>query len=194
MGYKTCSKCGKYLPIDNFYKKGRNSNEYRNYCKKCGNDWQLKYYSENREERNEYQKIYEKNKRDKNKKYKLEKEEIEELKKYREGERKVSKIISNKPVRNKNLPNDYKEYFKTKHEGKIYCECCREWQDIPEILEVHHIFELSKYEEKNYSTFEDVILLCPNCHKLAHLKGDLEEVKNILKNRNNFKNTEQINN
>ena len=186
MKYKTCTKCGRTLEVTkNFYKKGKNSDEYRSYCKTCGNNWQLKYYSENRVERVNYQKIYETNKRNKNKKYKLTNEEVEEVKKYYEGERRMKRIISNSPVRNKDLPKDYKEYFKSKHEGKLYCECCNQWHDIPEILEVHHIFELSKYKdnEKDYSTFNDVILLCANCHKLIHLKGSIEEVKNIYENK-----------
>lgn len=66
MEYKICSKCGRELEVTkNFYKKGKNSNEYRSYCKECGNNYQLKYYSKNRDARVEYQKKYETNKRNK---------------------------------------------------------------------------------------------------------------------------------
>lgn len=184
MEYKTCTKCGRTLEVTkNFYKKGKNSDEYRNYCKQCGNSWQLKYYKENRDERVAYQKKYETNKRNKNKKYAIEKTESEELKnelkKYYEGKKQYRTTVSNKATRNKDLAKDYKEYFKTKHEGKCYCEICREWEDMPEILEVHHILEVSKYQENNkeYSTFDDVIMLCPNCHKIVHLKGSIDKAK-----------------
>lgn len=184
MEYKTCTKCGRTLEVTkNFYKKGKNSNEYRNYCKKCGNSWQLKYYKENRDERVAYQKKYETNKRNKNKKYTIDKVESieikEESKKYFEGAKQYKQVVSNKAIRNKNLAKDYKEYFKSNHEGKCYCEICREWEDMPEILEVHHILEVSKYQENNkeYSTFDDVIMLCPNCHKIVHLKGSIDKAK-----------------
>lgn len=186
MEYKVCSKCGKNLPIDKFYKKGKNSNEYRSYCKSCGNAWQLKYYDENREERVKYQKIYETNKRNKNKKYNIEKTEKEDLdnesKKYFEGSKKVKTTVSKSTVRNKNLAKDYKQYFKSNNKGCMYCEICGEWHNFEEMLEVHHILEISKYQENNkeYSTFEDVILLCPNCHKLIHLLGGIDKVKEFL--------------
>lgn len=187
MEYKICTKCGRELEVTkNFYKKGKNSDEYRSYCKQCGNNWQLKYYQENRKERVEYQKKYETNKRNKNKKYKIDEAETieikEQLKKYYEGEKKSEKIISNKVVRNKKLPNDYKDYFKANNNGKMFCEICGEWSDLEQMLQVHHILEISRYEKENrsYTTFEDVILLCCNCHKLTHLLGSIEEAKKYL--------------
>ncbi len=187
MEYKVCNKCGRELEVTkNFYKKNKNSDEYRNYCKECGNNWQLKYYKENREERVKYQKVYESNKRNKNKKYvidKIESKELDEqLKKYYEGAKQYKKITSNKAVRDKNLPKEYKEYFKSKHNGKIFCEICGEWHDLETMLQVHHILDISKYQENNkeYTTFEDVILLCCNCHKLTHLLGGVEEAKKYL--------------
>lgn len=197
MEYKTCTKCGRTLEVTkNFYKKGKNSDEYRNYCKECGNNWQLKYYKENRDERVAYQKKYETNKRNKNKKYTIDKAESKELeselKKYYEGVKQYKTIVSNKPIRNKDLPKDYKEYFRTKHNGKIYCECCGEWEDIEQMLQVHHILEVAKYQENNkeYTTFDDVILLCCNCHKLCHILGGLDKVKEYY----NLKNNNVINN
>ena len=188
MERRKCSKCGRVLPIDKFYKKNKHSDEPRGQCKECCNSWQLKYYDDNREARVKYQSIYEKNKRGQNKKYELCKEDKEELdldsKKYIEGKREINIVISRKPIRNKSLAKDYKEYFASKHEGKIYCEICGKWHDIPKVLEVHHLVEISKYEksEKEYTTFEDVILLCPTCHKIFHLKNNIEKVKEVVKN------------
>lgn len=197
MEYKICTKCGRTLEVTkNFYKKGKNSDEYRNYCKECGNNWQLKYYKENRDKRVAYQKKYETNKRNKNKKYIIEKvESIElekEFKKYYEGVRKYKQVVSNKAVRNKDLPKDYKEYFKSKHQGKCYCEICGQWEDVEEMLQVHHILEISKYQENNkdYTTFDNVVMLCCNCHKLTHILGDLDKVKEYY----NLKNNKVINN
>ena len=107
MEYKVCSKCGRSLPIDKFYKKNKHSEERRSYCKECGNNWQLKYYDKNRKERVAYQKDYEARKRRKNKKYEVisdDKQEIKEvIKKYYEGGKRTVTTVSNKTIRNNQL-------------------------------------------------------------------------------------------
>ena len=188
MEYKVCSKCGRSLPIDKFYKKNKHSEERRSYCKECGNNWQLKYYDKNRKERVVYQKDYEARKRMKNKKYEIvsdDKKEIKEtMKKYYEGGKKTITTVSKKTIRNSQLVKDYKNYFKEQHGGKIFCEACGQWEEVGDlILEVHHKIKVSDYEKegKEYSTFEDTILLCPTCHSLFHRFGDLDNVKEITK-------------
>ena len=106
----------------------------------------------------------------------------EENKKYFEGNRTTKTMIVTKVKRDSKLAKDYKENFAQDHNGKIYCEICKKWEDVPKILEVHHKLEISKYEENNkiYTTFDDVILLCPACHKLLHIYGDEREVKNAV--------------
>ena len=118
------------------------------------------------------------------KQYKIEKEEQEEIKqqekRYREGGKKT--VTSEKTVRDSRLRKDYIEYLKNKQGGKIWCEICGQWEEIgEEMLQVHHLIEINGYKEKNkeYSTFDDVIAICPNCHRLIHIFGNIEDVKKI---------------
>ena len=184
--YKTCSKCGRTLEVTkNFYKKGKGKEGYRPQCKDCINEWQLKYYKDNKEDRVAYQLKYERNKRKINKKYEFTKEEKREIlkkvnKKYYEGVKKT--VISKKTVRNNQLRDDYIEYLKNKQNGKIWCEICGQWEEIGEdMLQVHHLIEINGYEKENkeYSTFDDVIAICPNCHRLIHIFENIEDVKKI---------------
>ena len=121
-------------------------------------------------------------------KYIIEDEEAKEIKKetefkrYYEGSRKVTTITSKKPVRNKNLRKDYLNYLEEKYDGKVFCEICGQWEEIgEEMLQVHHLIEINGYKEKNkeYSTFDDVIAICPNCHRLIHIFENIEDVKKI---------------
>lgn len=112
------------------------------------------------------------------------KQNVEFKKKYKEGQRQKMTTVSNSPIRNRQLANDYKEHCrKLNGNGKIWCEICHKWENIEGMLEVHHKMEISTYEDndKQYSTFDDVILLCPNCHKLIHLLKDVEKVKDMYK-------------
>lgn len=184
--YKVCSKCGRTLEVTkNFYKMGGKKEGYRPQCKECMNSWQLDYYDKNRKDRVNYQLNYERNKRKINKKYKITKTEVDEIKsnkKYYEGTKEVKTIVTKKTVRNKELRKDYLEYLKRKQKGKIYCEICKKWENEEEMLDVHHKIEISKYEEneKEYTTFKDVIAICPSCHRYAHLHG-IEEAKKKCK-------------
>lgn len=115
--------------------------------------------------------------------YTEDKEEIKkEMKKYYEGKKRTRTVTTSSPIRNKNLANDYKEYLKEKQNGKIWCEVCKRYENIPQILEVHHKIEISNYEKENkeYTTFDDVILLCPTCHSILHLVGNLEEIEKYI--------------
>ena len=111
------------------------------------------------------------------------KQEIKEvIKKYYEGGKRTVTTVSNKTIRNSQLARDYKNYFKEQHEGKIFCEVCGQWEEIGEqMLDVHHKIKVSDYEKENkeYSTFEDVILLCPSCHRLVHIFENIDDVKKI---------------
>ncbi|MCK4665909.1 hypothetical protein KAU33_04125 [Candidatus Dependentiae bacterium] len=62
---KTCSKCHKTKPLDEFYKnKGRKDNR-RPDCKVCNNKQRKGYYQEHKEERTKYDKDYYKKHKDK---------------------------------------------------------------------------------------------------------------------------------
>ena len=120
-----------------------------------------------------------------NKQYEINKEEIEEIKeekKYYEGKRKKATTTSMKVVRNSQLAKDYKEYSKEQHNGKCVCEIC-ELEHDERMVDVHHKIQVSDYEKerKEYSTFEDVILLCPLCHRATHIYDGIEGAKEYFR-------------
>lgn len=55
---KTCSKCGRELPISEFYKDKSRKDGYRSECKECSKLSKKKYNSEHREEINEKNRLY----------------------------------------------------------------------------------------------------------------------------------------
>lgn len=110
--------------------------------------------------------------------YEMEEIEVKEIEEqYKEGQ--VNKVIvSNKTVRNPKLRRDYLNYLQK--EDKLQCEICGEYKDDKEMLDVHHILEISNYAEMNktHSTFNDVIALCPCCHRKIHLgRVDIKSYK-----------------
>ena len=66
------------------------------------------------------------------------------------------------------------------HVGDYYGWHITEWNGKPIQMELHHI-DGNRTNHK----LSNLMMLCPNCHKLVHLKGDIEEVKKIInKNKN----------
>ncbi len=50
-------------------------------------------------------------------------------------------------------------------------------------IEVHHLVPMSSYDEEHDIKLEELISLCPNCHSMIHLGGDLidpDELKRLL--------------
>lgn len=69
------------------------------------------------------------------------------------------------------------------------CELCKSDSGIKDgtpYLEVHHVIPLS---EGGNDEYENMVALCPNCHKRVHLSNDSKkmqkELENILKRRRN---------
>ena len=118
----------------------------------------------------------------KSKLYPLDDIEIKEIEKdldeiqYKEGQINERVTVSNKPVRNAKLRKDYLNHLQKVN--KLKCEICGEYENDREMLDVHHLFEISNYKEinKTHSTFNDVIALCPCCHRKVHL-GRIEDIK-----------------
>jgi predicted HNH restriction endonuclease len=48
------------------------------------------------------------------------------------------------------------------------------------LLEVHHIVPLNQLAENTRNTLDDLMLVCPNCHRALH-KGDAVENLEYLK-------------
>ena len=100
----------------------------------------------------------------------IEIKEIEQdLEQYKEGQTNKRVTVSNKPVRKAKLRKDYLNHLQKVN--KLKCEICGEYENDREMLDIHHILEISNYAEmkKTYSTFNDVIALCPCCHRKIHL-------------------------
>ena len=53
---------------------------------------------------------------------------------------------------------------KAKH-GKEFCEHCRWTPPAPRMLHAHHVFPISF---GGSDTLDNLIVLCPNCHAVAH--------------------------
>ncbi|HRI22652.1 MAG TPA: HNH endonuclease [Panacibacter sp.] len=69
------------------------------------------------------------------------------------------------------------------------CEICfssfkEKYGDIGEgFIEAHHVFPISELKEGTETKLEDLILVCPNCHKMIHRKRPwltIEQMKNFL--------------
>ena len=58
METKICKKCGRELPIEEFYKHKGHKDGHFNVCKECFSQQSKQYYQEHKEERSEYDKQY----------------------------------------------------------------------------------------------------------------------------------------
>jgi len=72
------------------------------------------------------------------------------------------------------------------------CELCKAEPNIVKkdgspYLEVHHVIPLSK---GGNDVYENIVVLCPNCHKRVHISNEPEEIQNnlreILRQRKSF--------
>jgi len=83
------------------------------------------------------------------------------------------------------LKKDYiAKYLKT-HKA-LECELCglkpeKDYGDLgTSLLELHHKTPLNKLTEERSTQLDDVMLVCPNCHRALH-KGDAERNLELLK-------------
>lgn len=70
--------------------------------------------------------------------------------------------------------------------GRLTCEICgrdleREYFDASELLEMHIDLPLSSYRLNMSVSPSDLVCICPNCHKLAHLKYENLNTKELIK-------------
>lgn len=75
-----------------------------------------------------------------------------------------------------------------KNQGKAHCEFCG--NDKEAILQIHHIKPVSQGGDNKDS---NLVILCPNCHKLAHAHLiSVEELKTAKKMKKVFVSPEEI--
>lgn len=96
--------------------------------------------------------------------------------------------------RNKGLVKKKKESYLKKH-GKLNCEICgfdfvSMYGDLGKyFMECHHIKELASLEAETITTLDDLLLVCPNCHRMLHRRlsnitvGELKKIINSHKIR-----------
>lgn len=101
-----------------------------------------------------------------------EKTKVEEV---RDGEMIERKILTYK--RNREI------VIKAKELAEYKCEACEFYYDN-KIIEAHHLVPLSLTGETTI-TIDELVVLCPNCHSIAHYLLKKDE---IYQNRDNLKN------
>lgn len=118
--------------------------------------------------------------------YKIEDEEIEYDFEAKEGLT-IYKLHKYKE-RNRNIVKKKKETQLKKY-GVLSCEICgfnfvSVYGDLgKDFIECHHIKELATLESETITKLEDLLLVCPNCHRMLHRKlGNItvEDLKNII--------------
>ncbi|EEM06206.1 HNH endonuclease [Bacillus pseudomycoides] len=91
--------------------------------------------------------------------------------------------------RNSKLIRTVKDEFKSKNNGKLFCEICKfdykeKYGELGEdYIEGHHVIPVSELEEGSKTKVEDIILVCANCHRMLHRKKpwlSKEQLKEIL--------------
>jgi len=103
--------------------------------------------------------------------------------KFKEGADKLIMHLSHE--RNPKAVKAKKDQFKRENKGKLFCEACAfnftKTYGI-EAIECHHTKPINKGER--YTKLSDLILLCPNCHRVVHKEKDkvptLEQLKNNI--------------
>jgi hypothetical protein len=89
-------------------------------------------------------------------------------------------------MRNRNLVDDAKALFRANH-GNLHCQVCGfdfgAFYGI-EYIEAHHIRQMAGMEEDNVSSIEDLVMLCANCHRIAHQRTPpytIDELKAFIR-------------
>lgn len=96
-----------------------------------------------------------------------------------------------KRERNSKLINTAKNTF-IQNNGALFCEACSfDFKDkyINEInvdfIEAHHLKPVSEMAVNETTNINDIVMLCPNCHRMIHRYRpwirNREDIKNILK-------------
>ena len=104
------------------------------------------------------------------------------------------KIILTKHLkreRNASLIQKAKTNFLKKHK-KLFCEACsfnfqEKYVDSinTEFIEAHHLKPISEMKEEDKTNINDIVMLCPNCHRMIHRYRpwikEKKDLKNILR-------------
>ena len=89
-----------------------------------------------------------------------------------EGDLKLSQHL--KRERNRKIVEYAKEQFKSKHNGKIFCEICgfdfnEQYGELgKDFIEAHHIRPVAEMKKGDITKVEDFKMVCSNCHSMLH--------------------------
>lgn len=111
------------------------------------------------------------------------------LEEFPEGKQVLKKHLSRE--RNSSLILTAKNNF-IKNNGSLFCEACSfnfEDKYIDEInidfIEAHHLKPVSEMKDNETTNIDDIVMLCPNCHRMIHRHrpwiSDRKDIKKILK-------------
>tara|TARA_R110000744_G_scaffold242323_1_gene359458 strand:+ start:278 stop:1048 length:771 start_codon:yes stop_codon:yes gene_type:complete len=90
-----------------------------------------------------------------------------------------------------------KENFKDKH-GHLFCQVCEfDFEKVygeigVDFIEAHHTIPVSEMKAGHKTKVEDIAMLCPNCHRMAHRKrpwlkmGELNQLRRKAKPDNGY--------
>ena len=109
-----------------------------------------------------------------------------------EGEQKLLQHLSRE--RNSQIVKQAKEFFKIRNNGRLFCEVCgfdfyTQYGDIGDnFIEAHHKKPVSKMISNDFTTINDFIMVCSNCHSMLHVGEEwltCEDLKLRIKTRFN---------
>lgn len=99
--------------------------------------------------------------------------------------------------RSRLLVSRAKAQFRALHEGRLYCEVCgfdyAETYGV-DYIEAHHTKPIASLDDETANTTEAVVMLCANCHRMAHTRtppytvDELKEMINQTGNTNTYDN------
>jgi len=103
-------------------------------------------------------------------------------------EGKIVERIHRSRERSSKVISAAKSNFKLKN-GRVFCEVCgfdfeKEYGDIGiDFIEGHHTIPVSEMKENHKTSPVDIVLLCSNCHRMAHKKRPwltLDKIKELI--------------
>lgn len=104
---------------------------------------------------------------------------------YEEG---TSKLYSHlRRERNSKLIKDAKLNFKNKNGGRLFCEVCGfDFFDTYgklglDFIEAHHKTPLANSDCKHAVCFDDLAMVCSNCHRMLHKELDVLTIESLRK-------------
>ncbi|WP_200478061.1 HNH endonuclease [Azospirillum brasilense] len=78
--------------------------------------------------------------------------------------------ISREIERDPRLKREVKALNRAKNGGILVCEACKLSDDLASMFDAHHLQPLAA--GKRDSRVDDLVVLCPSCHRCAHMKAD----------------------